>query len=56
MYGLYLHIMQGSIMEFIAQLVKWMLNLVLQIGEVGPSILWGCGRHDELYYQLKSDK
>ena len=47
--------MQGGIMEFIVHLVKRMLNLVLQIGEVGSSILWGCGRHDELYYQLKSD-
>jgi hypothetical protein len=47
--------MQGGIMEFIAQLVKRMLNLVLQIGEVGASILWGCGRHDELDYQVKSD-
>jgi hypothetical protein len=52
MYGLYLQIMQGAIMEFIAQLVKRILNLVLQIGEVGPSILWGRDRHDELDYQL----
>jgi hypothetical protein len=25
-----------------------MFNLVLQVGEVGPSVLWSRGRHGEL--------
>lgn len=41
-------------MELVAQLVKRMLDLVLQVREIGPSIPWSRGRHDELDSQLGS--
>lgn len=40
-------------MELIAYTLKWMLEFVLQAGEVRPSILWGRSRHSKLQYQLK---
>lgn len=47
-YGFYLHVVQCGVMEFIADTLKWMLELVFKAGEVRPSILRGRGRHGEL--------
>jgi hypothetical protein len=52
-YGLYLHVMKAGVMELITYTPKWMLQFVLQAGEVGPAILWSRSRHGELEYQLK---